>query len=64
MGVVAILVMRPRCREQTIVRPPHRILTQFLALIGESVAESIETLAEDAPSDHSFHCMTDNIDSK
>ena len=38
--------------------------TQFLALIGQSVAESIETLDEDTPSDHSFHCMTDNIDSK
>ena len=39
MGVVAILVMWPRCREQIIVFPTHRGSTQILALIGQSVLE-------------------------
>ena len=39
MGVIAILVMWPRCREQTIVPPTHRDSTQILTLIGQSVSE-------------------------
>ena len=39
MGVVAILVIWPRCREQTVVPPTHRGSKQILALIGQSVSE-------------------------
>ena len=39
MGVAAILVMWPRCHEQTFVPPTHRGSTQNLALIGQAVSE-------------------------
>ena len=39
MGVVAILVMCPRCREQTFVTPTHRGSRKNLALICQAVLE-------------------------
>ena len=39
MGVAAILVMWPRCREQTFVPPTQAGFTYNLALIGQAVSE-------------------------
>ena len=39
MGVAAILVMLPRCREQTFVPPTQGGSTQNLAFIGQAVLE-------------------------
>ena len=39
MGVAAILVMWPRCREQTFVPPTQGGFTKNLALIGQAVSE-------------------------
>ena len=38
MGLSAILVMWPRCREQTFVPPPQGGSTKNLALIGQAVS--------------------------
>ena len=39
MGVATILVMRPRCPEQTFVPPTPGDSTKKLALIGQAVSE-------------------------
>ena len=39
MGVAVILLMWPRCREQTFAPPTHGASTQNLAWIGQAVLE-------------------------
>ena len=39
MGGEAILVMWPRCREQTYILPTHQSSVLYLALIGQVVSE-------------------------
>ena len=53
MGVAAILVMRPRCREQNIVPPTQGGSTLNLALIGPAVWEKkmFEIVDDDADAD-------------
>ena len=47
IGVVAILVMRPRFHEQTFDHPTDGGSTQNLALIGQTVTEKMIEIVED-----------------
>ena len=47
MGVAAILVMRPKCREQTFVPPTQGGSTYNLALIGQAVSEEMFEIVDD-----------------
>ena len=51
MGVAAILVMCPRCREQNIVLPTQGGSTLKLALIGPSVSEKMFEIVYDDDDD-------------
>ena len=51
MGVVAILVMLPKCSEQTFLPPTHGGSTQNLALIGQAVSEKIFEVVGDGRTD-------------